>query len=124
MDAIAAVKCRRVRLGQGSAGFVTGSGRVELDGHDPDGLPPHERAHRGLARTWQGTELFHDLDVRENLMVAVGRPGTAAGPEAARGRGGGRRGGARDLRHGADRYGRAIRAVRCKPGNADEEDGR
>ncbi len=81
MDAIAAVKCRRVRLGQGSAGFVTGSGRVELDGHDPDGLPPHERAHRGLARTWQGTELFHDLDVRENLMVAVGRPGRRPGPK-------------------------------------------
>ena len=56
------------------AGFVTGRGRVELDGHDLDGLPPHERARRGLARTWQGTELFHDLDVRENLMVA-GRPG-------------------------------------------------
>ena len=57
------------------AGFVTGRGRVELDGHDLDGLPPHERARRGLARTWQGTELFHDLDVRENLMVAAGRPG-------------------------------------------------
>ena len=61
------------------AGFVTGSGRVELDGQDLDGLPPHERARRGLARTWQGTELFHDLDVRENLMVAVGRPGRRPG---------------------------------------------
>jgi branched-chain amino acid transport system permease protein len=57
------------------AGFVTGAGRVELDGQDLDGLPPYERARRGLARTWQGTELFHDLDVRENLMVAAGRPG-------------------------------------------------
>jgi branched-chain amino acid transport system permease protein len=56
-------------------GFVTGTGRVELDGHDLGGLPPHERARRGLARTWQGTELFHDLDVRENLMVAAGRSG-------------------------------------------------
>ena len=56
-------------------GFVTSTGRVELDGHDLAGLAPHERARRGLARTWQGTELFHDLDVRENLMVAADRPG-------------------------------------------------
>ncbi|HEY7015705.1 MAG TPA: ATP-binding cassette domain-containing protein, partial [Streptosporangiaceae bacterium] len=40
-------------------GFVTGRGRVELGGHDLTGLPPHERARRGLARTWQSTELFH-----------------------------------------------------------------
>jgi ABC-type branched-subunit amino acid transport system ATPase component len=63
-------------------GFVASSGRVELDEHDLGGLPPYERARRGLARTWQGTELFHDLDVRENLMVAAawrvgGRPGPA-----------------------------------------------
>ncbi len=56
-------------------GFVTGRGRVELDGHDLAGLPPHERARRGLARTWQSTELFHDLDVRENLAVAAGPGG-------------------------------------------------
>jgi branched-chain amino acid transport system permease protein len=69
------------------SGFVTGSGRVELDGHDLRGLAPHERARRGLARTWQGTELFHDLDVRENLMVAADRPGwrpAARRPAAAR----------------------------------------
>jgi branched-chain amino acid transport system permease protein len=59
------------------AGFAGGSGRVELDGHDIGGLAPHERARRGLARTWQSTDLFHDLDVLENLMVA-GRPGSAA----------------------------------------------
>jgi branched-chain amino acid transport system permease protein len=57
------------------AGFAAGRGRVELDGHDLGGLPPYERARRGLARTWQGTELFHDLDVRENLMVAARRGG-------------------------------------------------
>jgi branched-chain amino acid transport system ATP-binding protein len=56
-------------------GFVTGRGRVELGGHDLTGLPPHERARRGLARTWQSTELFHDLDVRENLAVAAGHQG-------------------------------------------------
>ncbi len=52
------------------AGFVSSSGRVELAGEDLGKLPPYERARRGLARTWQSTELFEDLDVRENLTVA------------------------------------------------------
>jgi branched-chain amino acid transport system ATP-binding protein len=55
-------------------GFVRSQGRVELDGHDLAGLPPHTRARRGLARTWQSTELFDDLSVRENLSVAAQRP--------------------------------------------------
>ena len=46
------------------------TGRVELSGADIGGLPPYERARRGLGRTWQSTELFDDLDVRENLTVA------------------------------------------------------
>jgi branched-chain amino acid transport system ATP-binding protein len=54
--------------------FVRSTGRVELDGHDLTGLPPHARARRGLARTWQSTELFDDLTVRENLTVAAQRP--------------------------------------------------
>jgi branched-chain amino acid transport system permease protein len=57
------------------SGFARGSGTVELDGKDLAGLSPHERARRGLARTWQSTELFHDLDVRENLVVAARRSG-------------------------------------------------
>jgi branched-chain amino acid transport system permease protein len=52
------------------SGFVGYAGRVELSGSDLAGLPPHERARRGLGRTWQSTELFDDLDVRENLTVA------------------------------------------------------
>jgi ABC-type branched-subunit amino acid transport system ATPase component/ABC-type branched-subunit amino acid transport system permease subunit len=55
------------------SGFVAGDGRVELDGQTLTGLAPYARARRGRARTWQGTELFHDLDVRENLMVAGAR---------------------------------------------------
>ncbi len=55
-------------------GFVSSQGRVELDGQDLTGLPPHTRARRGLARTWQSTELFDDLTVRENLTVAAQRP--------------------------------------------------
>jgi branched-chain amino acid transport system ATP-binding protein len=55
-------------------GFVGYTGVVELDGRDLAGLPPHARARRGLARTWQSTELFDDLTVRENLGVGAERP--------------------------------------------------
>ena len=55
-------------------GFVRYTGRAELDGRDLTGMPPHTRARRGLARTWQSTELFDDLSVREKLMVAAERP--------------------------------------------------
>ena len=55
-------------------GYVRYTGRVELDGRDLSGMPPHARARRGLARTWQSTELFDDLTVRENLTVAAERP--------------------------------------------------
>src|SRR5919197_348079 len=55
-------------------GFVPYRGRVELDGRDLGGLTPHARARLGLARTWQSTELFDDLSIRENLSVASRRP--------------------------------------------------
>jgi branched-chain amino acid transport system ATP-binding protein len=51
-------------------GFARYSGSVELDGHDLAGVAPHVRARRGLSRTWQSTELFDDLSIRENLTVA------------------------------------------------------
>ena len=53
-------------------GFVRYSGSVALDGQDLGGLAPHVRARRGLSRTWQSTELFDDLSIRENLSVAAG----------------------------------------------------
>ncbi|MBO0683033.1 MAG: ABC transporter ATP-binding protein [Candidatus Dormibacteraeota bacterium] len=56
------------------SGFVGCSGEVELDGRRVSSLPPHARARRGLARTWQSIELFDDLTVRENLAVASHRP--------------------------------------------------
>jgi branched-chain amino acid transport system ATP-binding protein len=56
------------------SGFVRSQGSAELDGHDLMGLAPHARARRGLARTWQSIELFDDLTVRENLLVASHRP--------------------------------------------------
>ncbi|MEY2522952.1 MAG: branched-chain amino acid transport system ATP-binding protein [Ilumatobacteraceae bacterium] len=55
-------------------GFVQHGGSVELAGTDISALPPHARARRGLARTWQSIELFDDLSVRENLTVAAHQP--------------------------------------------------
>ena len=55
-------------------GFVPHRGTVSIDGVDVTRSPPHTRARRGLARTWQGTELFDDLTVRENLTVAARHP--------------------------------------------------
>jgi branched-chain amino acid transport system ATP-binding protein len=58
-------------------GFVAHSGSVRIDGRDVTGSKPHVRARRGLSRTWQATELFDDLSVRENLTVAARHPTTA-----------------------------------------------
>jgi branched-chain amino acid transport system ATP-binding protein len=56
-------------------GFATARGAVRLAGADISRLAPQERARRGLSRTWQTTELFDDLTVRENLAVACRPPG-------------------------------------------------
>ena len=53
------------------SGFVSYRGTVLVDGRDLSGKAPHERARRGLARTWQSVELFDDLTVRENVAVAA-----------------------------------------------------
>jgi branched-chain amino acid transport system ATP-binding protein len=55
-------------------GFVDYTGQVELDARDLAGLRAHARAALGLSRTWQSSELFDDLTVRENLAVASRRP--------------------------------------------------
>jgi len=54
-------------------GFVPSTGRILFDGAEVQHLPAHQRARRGMARTWQSLELFDDLTVRENLMVAAQR---------------------------------------------------
>jgi branched-chain amino acid transport system ATP-binding protein len=46
-------------------------GSVRLDGQPLDGLPPHQRARRGLARTWQHTRLFPSLTVLDNLIIGA-----------------------------------------------------
>ncbi|TFH20067.1 MAG: ATP-binding cassette domain-containing protein, partial [Acidimicrobiales bacterium] len=49
-------------------------GRVTFDGEDLAGKRPDARAQMGLVRTFQSLELFEDLTVRDNLLVAAERP--------------------------------------------------
>ena len=53
-------------------GFVPFTGQVRLDGQDIGRMAAYERARLGLARTWQNTDLFDDLEVGENVAVAGG----------------------------------------------------
>lgn len=55
-------------------GFVPSSGAVIFNGHSLSKAKSHERARRGMARTWQGGDLFEDLSVRDNLEVARRAP--------------------------------------------------
>ena len=52
-------------------GYVpTSAGTAVFNGEDIGELKPHERAQRGLVRTFQSLELFEDLSVKDNLLVA------------------------------------------------------
>ncbi|HKU94188.1 MAG TPA: ABC transporter ATP-binding protein [Vineibacter sp.] len=46
-------------------------GRVVLDGSDVTGLPPHDRARRGMTRTFQINQLFADMTPLETVALAV-----------------------------------------------------
>jgi branched-chain amino acid transport system ATP-binding protein len=54
------------------SGFLTQtSGTITFDGKDVSGLLPARRVWLGMARTFQITEVFPELTVRENLRIAV-----------------------------------------------------
>jgi len=50
------------------------AGKVIFEGHDVTGMKPHGIAKRGLVRTFQGTVLFADLSVFDNVLVACHVP--------------------------------------------------
>ena len=73
---------RRAIIGPNGAGkstlfnLLTGwhrpdSGRMTLDGTDLAGLAPHRIARMGMTRAFQVSKVFPELDVRENVRVAV-----------------------------------------------------
>ncbi|MEZ5183042.1 MAG: ABC transporter ATP-binding protein [Acidimicrobiales bacterium] len=49
-------------------------GHVRFQGRDLTDARPHERSRAGLVRTFQSLELFDDLSVRDNLLVAAHPP--------------------------------------------------
>ena len=76
---------RRAVIGPNGAGKTTlfhvlsgmqrpTAGRILLFGQDVTALPMHRRIARGLARTFQITNLFAKLTVEENIALALGGP--------------------------------------------------
>jgi branched-chain amino acid transport system ATP-binding protein len=51
--------------------FPPTSGRIFFDGRDVTDMPVHRRVAMGMARTFQITEIFPELTVRENLRIGV-----------------------------------------------------
>lgn len=51
--------------------FPPSAGNILFRGSDITGLPPPERVKAGIARTFQTSQIFPELSVRENLRVAV-----------------------------------------------------
>jgi len=73
---------RRALLGPNGAGKTTlfhlmsgelspTKGKIELFGRNVTRLPPHRRAALGMARTYQITNLFPQLTVLQNCLLAV-----------------------------------------------------
>jgi branched-chain amino acid transport system ATP-binding protein len=72
---------RRAVLGSNGAGkttlfnavtgdFMPSAGRIRFFGEDITGLPVHERIRRGLRRTYQVSQLFAGLTVRDSVFLA------------------------------------------------------
>lgn len=90
------------------------SGQVLVEGRDMTGAPPHRLQRAGLARSFQITNLFFDLPVRENLRLAaqvLEAPGRLLRPLGSSGRASGRADELLDcfrLRHCAEMLARSL----------------
>jgi branched-chain amino acid transport system ATP-binding protein len=47
------------------------AGRIEFDGQNVTGKPPHAITERGIGRTFQNIRLFQNMTARENVMVGM-----------------------------------------------------
>jgi len=54
-----------------SGAFAPSRGRVEFEGRDVTHLPQHRFAHLGIAKSFQITNIFPQLTVRENVRVGL-----------------------------------------------------
>jgi branched-chain amino acid transport system ATP-binding protein len=54
-----------------SGSIKADGGSVHYDGTDITGEPPHRRARRGIARTFQIVQPFAGLSVRDNILVGA-----------------------------------------------------
>ena len=54
-----------------SGAFPPSSGRVSFGGRDITDLPPHEYARKGIAKSFQITNLFPYLSAHENVRIAA-----------------------------------------------------
>ena len=59
-------------------GYVASTGRIDVLGEDVQRMAPARRARLGLGRTFQGAELFGDLDVRDTVALALESRSSAA----------------------------------------------
>ncbi len=51
--------------------FPPSAGQILLDGKDITAVPAVQRVAMGMARTFQVTEIFPELTIRENIRIAV-----------------------------------------------------
>ena len=51
--------------------FPPDGGTIRLNGHDIQGVPSNQICHRGLARSFQITNLFRELTIYENLRLSL-----------------------------------------------------
>ena len=58
-------------INQLSGELASEEGVIRFDGNDVTGLPVHERARRGLLRSYQITSIFEDFSVLENAVLAA-----------------------------------------------------
>jgi ABC-type branched-subunit amino acid transport system ATPase component len=51
--------------------YAPTAGTIRFDGEDIGGLAPHQIVARGIARTFQNTEVFRRLPARDNVMIGL-----------------------------------------------------
>jgi branched-chain amino acid transport system ATP-binding protein len=54
-----------------SGAFPPSEGRIEFEGRDITGTPQHRFAHMGIAKSFQITNVFPQLEARENIRIAL-----------------------------------------------------